>query len=61
MDNYIGLPDDAPQQFSNSKGWLLCPSKCILYGQYVEDAKNMIYLYENQPDICFMGIGKTDI
>lgn len=64
MDNYIGLPDDAPQQFSKflkDRLFSKLPFKNIYYmGNVGEDAKRYdILISENPPDICFMGIGEN--
>lgn len=64
MDNYIGLPDDAPQQFSKFLKDRLFSKllfKNVYYmGNIGEDAKRYdILISENQPDICFMGIGEN--
>jgi glucosamine-6-phosphate deaminase len=64
MDNYIGLADDAPQQFSRFlKDHLFSKLnlKNIYYlGNRKEDAeKYAALLATHKPDICFMGIGEN--
>jgi glucosamine-6-phosphate deaminase len=64
MDNYIGLSDDAPQQFSRFlKDHLFSKLnlKNIYYlGNSKEDAeKYSALLATHKPDICFMGIGEN--
>jgi len=64
MDNYIGLADDAPQQFSKflkDRLFSKLPFQNIYYmGNVGEDAKRYdILISENPPDICFMGIGEN--
>ena len=64
MDNYLGLADDAPQQFSQFLTYYLfrhLPFASVnLMGSDEADAARYAKLLEENPlDICFMGIGEN--
>ena len=64
MDNYLGLADDAPQQFSQFLTYYLfrhLPFASVnLMGSDEADAARYAKLLADHPlDICFMGIGEN--
>lgn len=64
MDNYLGLADDAPQQFSQFLTHYLfrhLPFGSVnLMGSDASDAERYAKLLEDNPlDVCFMGIGEN--
>ncbi|NLZ88314.1 MAG: glucosamine-6-phosphate deaminase [Clostridiales bacterium] len=64
MDNYVGLDDSAPQQFSRflrDRLFGKLPFKAVHYmGNQVGQEKEYAALLEQYPtDICFMGIGEN--
>lgn len=64
MDNYIGLPADAPQQFSNFLTRYLFGKlpfgQVFLMGDTQADAPRYAQLLGEHPlDVCFMGVGEN--
>ncbi|MGI6671391.1 MAG: glucosamine-6-phosphate deaminase [Christensenellales bacterium] len=64
MDNYIGLPQEAPQQFSTflkDRLFNKLPFGAVhLMGNTPADAENYAQLLREHPlDICFLGIGEN--
>lgn len=68
MDNYVGLPDDAPQQFSRFLKDRLFDRLpfgavyCMYAGQTdpLEEASRYAQLLRDHPiDLCFMGVGEN--
>jgi len=64
MDNYIGLPESAPQQFSNFLTRHLFSKlpfgQVHLMGNAESDAPRYAALLRDNPiDVCFMGVGEN--
>lgn len=64
MDNYLGLADDAPQQFSRFLtreifGHLPFGSVNLMGGEAADAERYAQLLAENPLDVCFMGIGEN--